>query len=128
MSLAEFLAWEDRRELRHEFDGARPVAMTGGTAAHAAIQRNISVALASRLRGRPCQFYGSGLKILVQGRVRYPDGFVQCAPIGLKDKLAAKPVVIFEVMSESSWHIDSITKNREYAATPSVHRYIMLAQ
>jgi Uma2 family endonuclease len=53
---------------------------------------------------------------------------VQCAPIGLKDKIAAEPIVIFEVMSESSWHIDSFAKNREYAATPSVRRYIMLTQ
>jgi Uma2 family endonuclease len=37
-------------------------------------------------------------------------------------------VVIFEVMSDSSWRIDTITKNREYAATPSVRRYIILAQ
>ena len=31
MSLAEFLAWEERQELRYEFDGFRPVAVTGGT-------------------------------------------------------------------------------------------------
>ena len=29
MSLAEFLAWEERQELRYEFDGFQPVAMTG---------------------------------------------------------------------------------------------------
>jgi hypothetical protein len=34
MSLAEFLAWEEHRELRYEFDGLEPVAMTGGTIAH----------------------------------------------------------------------------------------------
>jgi hypothetical protein len=26
VTLAEFLAWEDRQALRHEFDGVRPVA------------------------------------------------------------------------------------------------------
>ena len=35
MSLAEFLAWEERQELRYEFDGFQPYAMVGGTAAHA---------------------------------------------------------------------------------------------
>jgi hypothetical protein len=39
MTLAEFLAWEERQEMRFEFDGTEPVAMAGGTAAHAAIQR-----------------------------------------------------------------------------------------
>jgi hypothetical protein len=37
MTLAEFLAWEERQELRYEFDGFAPVALTGGTRAHDAI-------------------------------------------------------------------------------------------
>src|SRR5271169_2727952 len=59
MTLAEFLAWEERQELRYEFDGSEPVAMAGGSLAHAAIQRNLALALGSRLRGKPCQFFGS---------------------------------------------------------------------
>jgi hypothetical protein len=31
MTVDEFLAWERRQELRYEFDGFAPVAMTGGT-------------------------------------------------------------------------------------------------
>ncbi len=31
MTLESFLAWEERQELRYEFDGFRPIAMTGGT-------------------------------------------------------------------------------------------------
>lgn len=37
MTLAEFLAWEERQGLRFEFDGFQPVAMTGGTNAHEAV-------------------------------------------------------------------------------------------
>ena len=55
MTLAEFLDWEDRQELRYEFDGLQPIAMTGGTRAHAAIQGNLAVALKTRLRGKPGQ-------------------------------------------------------------------------
>ena len=33
ITLAEFLAWEERQELRYEFDGFEPVAMAGGTIA-----------------------------------------------------------------------------------------------
>jgi hypothetical protein len=36
-----FLDWERRQPAKYEFDGVRPVAMTGGTAAHAATQRNL---------------------------------------------------------------------------------------
>jgi hypothetical protein len=31
ITLAEFLAWEERQPARYEFDGFEPVAMTGGT-------------------------------------------------------------------------------------------------
>ena len=33
----EFLAWEEAQQGRYEFDGFRPVAMTGGTFAHEVI-------------------------------------------------------------------------------------------
>jgi Uma2 family endonuclease len=128
IALAEFLAWEERQQLRYEFDGLQPIARTGGTAAHAFIQRNIAVALATRLRGGPCKFAGSNLKVEVAGRIRYPDGFVICTPIGNRDQVVRDPVVIFEVMSESTSRTDTVTKNREYAATPSVRRYVILAQ
>ena len=54
MTLAEFLAWEERQPLRYEFDGIGPVAMTGGTAGHADIQANLAAALRTRLRGNSC--------------------------------------------------------------------------
>ena len=36
--------------MRYEFDGFQPIAMTGGTAAHSAIQANIIFSLTGRLR------------------------------------------------------------------------------
>lgn len=128
LSLTDFLDWEDRQELRYEFDGVQTVAMTGGTRAHSTIQGNVALAIASRLRGKPCRFHGSHLKIEVAGSIRYPDGFVACTPGDPKDKVVRDPVVIFEVMSESTWRTDLVTKNKEYAATPSVRRYVILAQ
>ena len=68
MTLDEFLAWEDRQELRYEFDGARVFAMTGGTAAHSLIQTNLAIAVGGRLRGKPCRFYNGDLKFLTAER------------------------------------------------------------
>jgi Uma2 family endonuclease len=128
MSLAEFLAWEERQPLRWEFDGERPVAMTGGTDCHSAIQVNLAAASVPRLRGRPCQFRNSDLKIQVAGRIRYPDGFIVCTPRPLGTKVVHDPVVLFEVLSDSTAATDTGAKNEEYAATPSVRRYIILRQ
>jgi len=128
MTMEQFLAWEDRQELRHEFDGFQPVAMTGGTAAQAAVLRNILVSLTGRLRGQPCQPYGSELKIEVAGRIRYPDAFVVCVPVPPRSTVVTEPVVVFEVLSDSSVNEDLIVKNAEYRATPSIQRYIILQQ
>ena len=128
MDLDAFLAWENRQELRYEFDGFAPLAMTGGTFAHAAIQRNLLTALTNRLRGRPCQAIGSELKVLVAGSVRYPDAFVICSPVARDARVVEAPVVIFEILSASTAATDRIVKNREYRATPSVQRYVLLEQ
>jgi Uma2 family endonuclease len=129
MSLAEFLEWEERQPLRYEFDGVSPVAMTGGTFAHAVIQRNLAFALTARLRGKPCQFLGSDLKFQVaDGHIRYPDGMILCSPIDRAATVVHEPVVVFEILSPSTTRTDRLIKAREYQATPSLRRYVMLEQ
>jgi len=129
MTRAEFLTWEEQQPSRYEFDGYEAVAMAGGTAAHAAIQRNLAITVGGRLRGKPCNFYGSDLKALVaESSSRYPDGIVVCSPVNNSAVSVNDPVVIFEILSPSTASTDRIIKSREYQATPSVQRYIMLEQ
>ena len=129
MTLAEFLEWEERQPMRYEFDGIGPVAMTGGTYGHSTIQGNLATALGGRLRGKPCRFHGSHLKFQVaEGHVRYPDGMVLCSPVDRPATVVYDPVVVFEVLSPSTARDDRIVKAREYQATPSVQRYVMLEQ
>jgi Uma2 family endonuclease len=128
MTLTEILSWEERQEVRYEFDGLRPVAMAGGTAAHAAIQRNLLFSLTGRLRCKPCQPYGSDLKIEVAGRIRYPGAFVVCSPAPRSATVITNPVVNFDVLSDGTAHDDLVLKNAEYRQTPSVQRYVILQQ
>jgi Uma2 family endonuclease len=128
MTLAEFLLWEERQELRYEFDGFGPVAMTGGTIAHDQIIFDLRTALAARLAGTQCRALGPNVKIIADGRARYPDAVVVCKPVSPDATVAADPVVVFEVLSEGSSQTDLIDKNREYRATPSIQRYVVLQQ
>ncbi len=128
MTLEEFLDWENRQPLKHEFDGFLPVAMTGGTAAHAFIQVNLIGALRDRLRGGPCRAVGSELKIQVAGRVRYPDAFVVCSPVPVDATVVTEPIIVFEILSPGTSTTDRIDKNREYRDTPSIQRYVILEQ
>jgi Uma2 family endonuclease len=128
MTVEEFLAWEERQEGRYEFDGFRPVAMTGGTVAHEVIGQNIRTELSIRLRGSRCTPLGPNTKILVAGRIRYPDALVVCSPLDRKATVVADPTVVFEVQSDSTAHIDYFEKLREYTAAPSIQRYVILEQ
>jgi Uma2 family endonuclease len=87
---------------------------------------NLVGALGNRLRGKPCRPFGSDMKIEVMGRIRYPDAHVTCALFVGDNNRVRDPIVIFEVLSDSTSGVDRITKNREYQATPSVRRYVML--
>jgi len=128
MTLAEFLAWEDQQELRYEFDGFAPVAMTGGTAGHDRITFNLQKALDNRLAAKPCRPYGPNVKIVVDGKGRYPDAFVVCQPVPPTAIIVDNPVVVFEVLSDGTASTDLIDKNADYRATPSIQRYVILQQ
>jgi Uma2 family endonuclease len=127
-TIEQFLVWEERQELKHEFNGYQPEAMTGGTAAHEIIKMNLAAALVSRLRGKPCRPYGADLKIRVGEKIRYPDAFVVCTPVPMNSTVVTDPVVIFEVLSRGTARKDRIIKNDEYQSLDSVQRYVMLEQ
>jgi Uma2 family endonuclease len=128
MSMEAFLAWEEGQELRWEFDGFQPVAMTGGTFGHEVIGGNIRAALQNRLGAGRCRALGPTLKIEVAGRIRYPDAFVVCTPVPPRSTVVRDPVVVFEVLSESTARTDRFEKLREYSPAPSIQRYVLLEQ
>ena len=128
MTREQFLDWEERQPVKYEFDGFRPVAMTGGTQAHDLIQVNLVASLHARLRGSACRIAGSSLKIAVDQSIRYPDAFIVCSPVIANATIAEAPVIVFEILSPSTASTDRITKNLEYQAMPSIQRYVMLEQ
>jgi Uma2 family endonuclease len=80
------------------------------------------------LRGSRRAPLGPNTKITVAGRIRYPDALVVCSPLNRKATVIADPVVVFEVLSDSTAHIDHIEELREYSAAPSIRRYVLLEQ
>ena len=45
-----------------------------------------------------------------------------------KDRLLPDPVIVFEVISPTSRHTDLVVKPIEYAAVPSILRYVTVEQ
>jgi Uma2 family endonuclease len=127
MTRDQFFDWAEAQDVRYEFDGFQPVAMTGGNLNHNQIAINILVALRGRLGGTGCRPLGLDAGVATVGdTVRYPDGVVTCSPVDGVSRLVPDPVVVFEVISPTSGHIDRIVKLREYAAVDSIRRYVIV--
>ncbi len=60
--------------------------------------------------------------------IRYPDAFVVCSPVPRGTFVVTDPVIVFEVLSPRTASTDYFEKNREYRATPSIRRYVILEQ
>ena len=127
MSRDEFFAWAERQELRHEFDGVGPVAMTGGNVGHSRLIRNVNGLLQRLLDGTAWESLGPEAGVATVGNtVRYPDAVVTSTLMDNQARLVPDPVVVFEIVSPTSVRIDRIVKLREYAAVPTILCYVMV--
>jgi Uma2 family endonuclease len=122
-----FLAWEDRQEGKHEFDGRHVILMTGGSRAH---QRIIFNLLTGLTRGFDPERFDAvqEMRILVDGKVRYPDVCLVEGRIDPKVGTLSDATVIFEVLSGDTVKSDRVDKLAEYATLPSIRCYILLEQ
>jgi Uma2 family endonuclease len=122
-----FFAWAPTQDIRYEFDGFRPVAMTRASLAHSRVMRALHRALDGRLRGGSCEPLGPEAGVeTVNKAVRYPDALVTCSKAENAAYLVPGVVVVFEIVSPTSGRIDRIVKVREYAAVASIRRYIIV--
>jgi Uma2 family endonuclease len=126
-TVERFLAWEDRQEGRHEFDGTRIIAMTGGSRDHQRIVHNLLRLLEDRLD--PEQFDAvAEMRLDVGGKVRYPDVLVSRGRIPGPARTLRDAVVAFEVLSADTATTDRETKRAEYAGVPGMRRYVLIEQ
>lgn len=129
MSLSDFLAWEEAQPLRHERVGGRVWAMTGGTLAHNRIGLNVFSALRTRLAGTGCEAFALDVRVVTpRGDVMYPDVVVACGERRDTDKELSDPVVVIEVLSDSTAARDHGFKRWAYATIPSLAHYVLISQ
>ena len=126
-TIETFLAWEDRQEGRHEFDGQRVIEMTGGSLAHQRIVFNLCLALMNLLGDRPLTVVQE-MRLRVGTRIRYPDVVVCAGPLDQTTRTLTDAVAIFEVLSDDTATTDRVEKLLDYAAVPSLRAYVLLEQ
>lgn len=130
ISSADYLAGEQQSPVRHEFVAGRVYAMAGGTVNHETVAGNFRAEAGYGLKGKRCRPMGSDLLLKVPfgdfgEAFYYPDGMIVCEPMGGRDHFAESPVVILEVLSESTRRIDELRKLRDYFTLPSLEVYLL---
>ena len=126
-TVERFLAWEDKQEGRHEFDGSRITEVTVGTRAHQRIVSNLVRLLEDALD--PDRFDAvPEMRIEIGGRIRYPDVSVVAGRVPGTVRTLRDAVVLFEVVSPESGVVDRGDKRAEYAGLASISRYVILEQ
>ena len=130
ISPEEYLAGEELAATRHEYVGGIVYAMAGAKNRHNQIAGNIFLEVGGQLRGRACQPFNSDTKVRIRHgsdvRFYYPDIMVVCEPNSLDDVFQDHPVVIFEVLYESTARTDRVEKLRAYQTLPSLRAYVVV--
>ena len=130
-SYAEYLAWEETQELRHEYWGGEVFAMSGGTTRHNTIGGNAYIALREQTRGTPCRVYMADVKLRVEQANAgfYPDVFVTCsAADSARAQEQQDALLIVEVLSPGTERADRGSKFESYRLLPSLQAYVLAAQ
>ena len=129
MSVEEFLDWHQYQEERYELVQGTPVRMmTGARQDHNLVKANLTVALATRLRGGGCRTTSSDTAVrTTPDQIRYPDVVVDCGPVDLDALTASEPRVVIEVASPSTRDFDLAAKLDEYRETDSI-AYVLLVE
>ena len=128
MTREQFLDWDGHVDAKWEFDGTRPTPMTGGSPSHSKIVARLIYALLKRLDGTEWDVLVDAGLGTVGDKVRYPDVQVTRTPSPASAKLILGTVIACEVISPGTERTDRVDKVREYAAVPSLRRYVILEQ
>jgi Uma2 family endonuclease len=133
MTYPEYLAFEATSVEKHEFLNGEVFAMAGGTLEHSALAAAFILALGKALGDRPCRIFSSDLRVRIHatGLTTYPDVSVACgkAEVDGEDPHAlVNPVLIVEVLSDSTEAYDRGEKAAHYRHIPSLREYALVSQ
>lgn len=130
MTEAEYLAFEQASEVKHEYWEGEVVAMSGGTAEHNRLGFKMAFLLEEQLGSSdPCRVYTSDMRVLVaKNKYVYPDVTVSC---NISDHQPGNDVVhsphlVVEVISLSTEATDRGKKLIWYQNHPTIEEYVLI--
>jgi len=129
----EYFALEESTQLRHRYCNGEIIPMPGGTPNHNKITLIFIALLMKQLKGKPYEVFGADLRLWMpeKNTYNYPDVMVIPKPVelqpGRKDTVT-NPILIGEVLSNSTKNYDRSEKFVDYRTIPSFQEYLLIDQ
>jgi Uma2 family endonuclease len=130
---AEYLEQERCAGRKSEYLRGEVFAMAGASRRHGLIVTNLVAEMRQQLKGKACEVYSNDLRLRVTpaGLYTYPDVMVACGDIQFADDhkdTILNPVLLIEVLSESTRDYDRGRKFQYYRTLPSLVEYLTVSQ
>ncbi len=132
-TVAEYLAMEETADYKSEYFRGEIFAMAGSTANHDRIASECDKLIGAALGIRNCETFTGNMKIRIPEDLIYcyPDFSVTCGDDKFEDQKKTtlkSPIVIIEVLSESTESFDRGKKFHRYKQIPTLQEYVLIAQ
>ena len=129
----EYLAWERKADIKHEYLRGEIIAMSGASRAHSLIVTNISGELYIQLKVGTCEVHTNDIRVRTSPEISYfyPDILVVCGEPRFEDNVfdtLLNPIVLVEVLSPSTQAYDRGEKFKHYQQLTSLQEYILVSQ
>jgi Uma2 family endonuclease len=132
LTINEYLALEEKSEVRHEFYNGEVYAMAGGTLNHNLLIDSVKDCIKAQIKGKNCRILSENMKVEVIRDIYlpYPDLVITCHPFDLRgdDVIIRQPCLIVEVLSKSTARNDRGFKWQRYRKMPSLWYYMLVDQ
>ncbi len=133
ISSQEYFEMEEVAEYKSEYYQGEIFAMSGASFNHNLIASNIMIFIGNALQKSDCVVFTSDMKIQVDkdSHYTYPDTSIVCGDVEFaenRNDVIANPLVIFEILSDSTKDYDRGSKFTAYRNIASLKDYILVDQ
>ena len=129
----EYITAERKATLKSEYLSGEIVAMSGASHEHNLITMNAATGLYNQLVEQGCRVLASDMRVGISAgnSYFYPDIVVVCEKPRFEDNefdTLINPIVVIEVLSQSTEAYDKGEKFRRYQQLESLQEYILISQ
>ncbi|MDE0087782.1 MAG: Uma2 family endonuclease [Candidatus Poribacteria bacterium] len=129
----EYITAERKATLKSEYLSGEIVAMSGASHEHNLITMNTVNGLYNQLADQGCRIFASAMRVGISAgdSYFYPDIAVVCDKPRFEDNefdTLINPIVVIEVLSQSTEVYDKGEKFRRYQQLESLQEYILISQ